>query len=203
LVGTAEVAEVGEEAGAVLSGDRLGVELDAPLGAVAVFDGHWDSVAGGCLAQGARQWMAQGERVVTDSPERAGDACEERGAVVLDGGDAAVHGLGGLIDPSAFHPAQALQAEADAEQGAVAVADGVGADAEVLWSVRPPGARRDDDVVKIEARQLVPTRLVVADHERLAVVHLCQQLEEVVGEGVVVVDQERAHRVARVGKIPL
>jgi hypothetical protein len=141
--------------------------------------------------------------VVADDLERTGDSGEEACAVVLDRSDAAVHRLRRPLDVAALDPAHPLQPEADAEQRALAVADHLGTDAEILSSVRPAGTRGDDDVVELEPLQLLPALLVVTDDERLASVHLRQQLEEVVGEGVVVVDQQRAHhgmeRKSRIG----
>jgi len=61
----------------MLGGDRLGVELDSPLGAGAVFDRHWDAVAAGDLVQGGRQRLGETERVVADRLKGAGDAGEE------------------------------------------------------------------------------------------------------------------------------
>ena len=55
------------------------------------------------------------------------------------------------------------------------------------------GAGGDDDVVDRQRRQLLPRQLVVADDDRLVATGLAQQVEEVEGERVVVVDQERAH----------
>ena len=93
-------------------------------------------------------------------------------------------------------------AEADAEQRHRRAADRLGADAEVLGAVGPPGPGRDDDVVEVQLRQLRPARLVVADDRRLLAVHLRQQLEEVVGEGVVVVDQQRLQPAPRLPQWP-
>src|SRR4029077_19079263 len=57
----------------------------------------------------------------------------------------------------------------------------------------PARGRRDEDVDDLQARQLLPVRLVVANHDRLVAVPLRQQLEEVVGERVVIVDQQGLH----------
>ena len=84
-------------------------------------------------------------------------------------------------------------AEADPQQRRLAAADRLGADAEIAPPFGPPRPRRDDDVVEAALQQLLPARLVVADDERLPAVLLRQQLEEVVGEGVVVVDQQCQH----------
>ena len=67
-------------------------------------------------------------------------------------------------------------------------------DAEVALALGAPGAGRDHDVVHGQRRELLPRQLVVAHDDRLLAVDLAQQVEEVEGERVVVVDQERAHR---------
>ena len=189
-----EVAEVGEQAAAVLGGDRLGVELDAPLGAGAVGERHRDAVVGpGDLLQLVGQRPGQAERVVAGRLEAGRDAGEERRAGVLDRADPAVQRLRRRHHPAAVGPAEALVAEADAQQRRLAAADRLGADAEVALALGPARPRREDDVVELQPRQLVPARLVVADDDRLPAVHLRQQLEEVVGEGVVVVDQQCQH----------
>src|SRR4051812_7948989 len=106
-----------------------------------------------------------------------------------------------MLHLSPLHQADPLVAEADAEQRLLATADRFGADAEVVFDIRPSRAWGDDDVVELQPRQLLPARLVVAGDDRFSAVHLCQQLEEVVGEGVVVVDQQRLHQAGRIGKI--
>lgn len=104
-----------------------------------------------------------------------------------------VHGLGRPPDHAAVSSDQALMTEADAKQRTVAVSDDLSTYAEVGLPIGLPGAGRDDDVVKAERCQVRPAHLVVAQDEGFLAVHLPQQLEEVVGEGVVVVDQQGLH----------
>src|SRR6185312_3875887 len=96
-------------------------------------------------------------------------------------------------DARAAHPAEALVAEADAEQRRLRLRDRAGADPDVLRAVRSSRTGRDDDVVERQLTQLLPARLVVLVDDRLVAGRLRQQLEEVVGERVVVVDQQRLH----------
>src|SRR5215211_6264894 len=159
-----------------------------------MFDCHRYAAGGGCLAERWWERVLQGERVVAGGFEGAGDIGEEVGAVVLDLHYAAVHRLWRLRHLSPLPPTDALMAEADAEERLFAAADRLGGDAEVSRRVRAPRSRGDDDVVELQALQLIPRRLVIPHHERLHAVHLRQELEEVEGERVVVVDQQRAHR---------
>src|SRR5919202_5645853 len=59
--------------------------------------------------------------------------------------------------------------------------------------LRPAGPGRDHHVVRRQPGELVPRQLVVAHDDRLLPVDLADEMEEVEGVGVVVVDQQRAH----------
>src|ERR1700742_4619712 len=74
-------------------------------------------------------------------------------------------------DGGAESEAEALVAEADAEQGLLAAVDSFGADAEIARVGGVTRTGRKDDVVEAELGQPLPPRLVVADHERLTAVH--------------------------------
>ena len=152
-----EVAEAGQHRPPVLGADRLGMELQAPLRPLAVGDRHQDPVAGpGDALQRRRQRLLDAERVVADDLELARQAGEDARVLVGDGADPAVHRLRGVDDLGAVHRAEALVAEADAEQRHLGVADRVGADAEVLLAVGVAGPRRDHDVVEVAARAPAP-----------------------------------------------
>ncbi|MNC92158.1 hypothetical protein D3C83_85340 [compost metagenome] len=71
--------------------------------------------------------------------------------------------------------------------------DRVRAHTEVSGPLGAAGAGGDDDVVERPALELRPLGAVVSHHDGLLAVHLGQQLEEVEGERVVVVDQQRSH----------
>ena len=188
------VAEVGEQAAAPVGADRLGMELDAPHRPLAVGRAHDDAVGGpGDRLEVLGQRLGDAERVVADDREALGDLREERRVVVVDGAHPAVHDLGRVHHLGAGDVADSLVAEADAEQRHLGVADGVGADAEVLRVVGPAGTGRDHDVVEVAARQLAPGGAVVAHDGGLLAVRLGDQLEQVVRERVVVVDEQRLH----------
>ena len=114
--------------------------------------------------------------------------------VVVDLAEPPVHDLGRVVDRAAGRVGERLVAEADAEHRHLGAPEHVERDADVALVLRAPGAGRDHDVVHGQRRDLLPRQLVVAHDDRLVAVDLAQQVEEVEGERVVVVDQERAHR---------
>jgi hypothetical protein len=100
-----------------------------------------------------------------------------------------------VVDRAAGDVGERLVAEADAEHRHLGALQRVERDADVALAVRAAGAGRDHDVVDAQRGQLLPRQLVVARDDRLVAVDLADQMEEVEGERVVVVDQERAQTV--------
>ena len=141
-----------------------------------------------------RERLAHAQRVVANGAKIARDPGEQPRAVVQHDAEASVHHLGRLHDLRAFNPADALMPEAHSQQRDLGAANQLRAEAEVSGLLGAPRAGRDHDVVEAEAAQLAPVGRIVADHDRLLAVDLRQQLEEVVGEGVVVVDQQALQR---------
>ena len=91
---------------------------------------------------------------------------------------------------AAEHLADRLVAEADAEQRHLFLgggADQVHADAGL---VRRAGAGREHDAGGLQRQRLVDRDLVVAMHDA-ARAEIAQEVDEVVGEAVVVIDQEK------------
>ena len=115
-------------------------------------------------------------------------------AEVLDLAEASVHRASARRDHPAEHVAEALVAEADAEHGDLAEAQDVRADAEVVPALRAARTRREHDRVEVPARQRAPGDHVVVNHDRLLAGDGGEQVKDVVCVGVVVVDQQRAHR---------
>ncbi len=192
VVGQRQVAEVGEQFAAVLAADGLGVELDAPDRQGAVPHAHHDAVLG---PGDGLQHVGQppgGQRVVADHVVRAGQAGEDVGAGVAHRPDPAVHRLRRVDDLAAEQVADALVAEADAEHRQAALQDRAAADAEVPLPVGPAGPGGDHDRVEVLEAELGEVGAVL-HHRRRPAVHLAEQLVEVVGERVVVVDQQGSH----------
>ncbi len=182
---------------AVLGGDRLGVELDAPHRPGAVLDPHHHAVLRpGDLVPLRAHRAGDRQRVVANDREVLRDAGEEAGLVVADAAEAPVHRHRRGADAAVEQVADPLVAEADAEHRDLAVAEDVPADAEVVPAFGPARAGREHDRVEVGAREDPPGDGVVVDHDRLLARGRRQQVEDVVRVGVVVVDQQRPHRAA-------
>src|SRR3954452_9858757 len=97
----------------------------------------------------------------------------------------------GVLDGAARGARELLVAEAHAEDRHADAPQHVERDAGVA---RVLGPGRDHHVVELDRGELLPRQLVVAHDDRLLVVDLAEQMEEVEGVGVVVVDQQRAHQ---------
>src|SRR5215216_32444 len=119
---------------------------------------------------------------------------------MVDRAQPAVHHLGRVVDRAAGDVGERLVAEADTEHRHLGALEHVQRDADVALALGASRARRDHDVVHRQRSELLPRQLVVAHDDRLIAVDLAQQVEEVEGERVVVVDQERAH--ARIYTLP-
>ena len=164
------------------------MELHAVERELAVAHGHH-------LAVGRRRGHLEdvghrrrGERVVAAGQEVRRQAGEDAAPVVGDERRLAVHELARLADLPAEDLDERLVAEAHAERRD---ADGTGAAGSparacILW---PAGARGDDEVGGGELLRLVRGNLVVAADDNLGP-ELAEQVSEVVGERVVVVDQQ-------------
>src|SRR5215218_2189485 len=188
-----EVAEVAQQRAAVLGGDRLGVELDAPQRSRPVLEPHDDVVGRPRRHTQGRRHRADGKRVVAHGREALRDAGEQAAAVVMDLAETPVHDPGRMADDAAGDVGERLMAEADAEHRQLGALEHVQRDPDVALVLRAAGARRDHDVVHGQRHDLLPRQLVVAHDDRFVAVDLTQQVEEVEGERVVVVDQKRAH----------
>ena len=110
----------------------------------------------------------------------------------MDAAGLAVHQLGRAHDAAAEGLADGLMAEANAEQRHLAgkAADHVDADAGILRLAR---TGRDDDAIGLARGDFIERDLVVAAHFEL-LPQLAEVLRQVVGEGVVVIDQQDHRR---------
>ncbi len=194
LAALGELVEVAHQCRAVRRRHRLGVELDAPQRPAPVFDPHHDAVVGPGADVAVGAHAGDRQRVVADHREALRDVGEEAAAFVVDLADPAVHRLRRALHFSVEHLAEPLVTEADAEHRDLAEAQDVVADAEVVPAARRPRPGREHDRVEVPAFQRPPGDRVVVDDDRLLAGDPRQQVEDVVGVGVVVVDQERPHR---------
>src|SRR5947209_4486412 len=190
----AEVQEVGEQPWARAGEHRLGVELHAPVGELAVAQAH----EGVVVRPGQRlQLRRQGalldlQAVVAGGRKRVGQAGEDPLVAVADGGGLAVHQPRRAVDRGAEGDAQGLVAEADPQQGdGSAAADEIEAHARVLGTA---GTGGEDDARGVAGQHGRDALGVVAQDLHLRP-RRRQHLHEVVGEGVVVVDHQD-HRVS-------
>ena len=132
-------------------------------------------------------------RVVAHDLLRRRYAGEQPRAVVEDGGRAAVPGFRGERHRPAAERRDALVSEADTEQRDTAGRDDVAADAEVARNTRCSRPRGDHDVVEPVEVLRTPPGLVVTDDRGLGSADLAEIVGQVVGEGIVVVDEESSH----------
>ncbi len=191
--------EIAQDRRAVLARDGLRMELHAPLRPVPVPHPHHHPVGGGRGdLEGLRQRLGGAQRVIADRGELPRQSGEQVAAVVADPIGIAVPGSGRGGDRPARREHDALMSQADPEQRQIRLLDQPPGDAEIPWHIRPSGTGGDDDVVEVPQRRTVG--LVVAHHDRIDPVHLGDQLEEVVGERVVVVDEQGANRRERAAR---
>src|SRR5947208_5513588 len=186
--------EVAEQPLALGGEDRLGVELHPLHEERAVPDAH-DLVVGGprrALELGRQRRRVDHQRVVARRREALREAREQPAPVVQDGRGLAVHDAPGTHDRAAEGGADRLVPEADAEDGEPAreALDERHRDARLARRAWPG---RDHDAVGAERRHLLQRDGIVAPHVDLGA-ELAQVLDEVVGEGVVVVDHEEPQR---------
>jgi len=182
---------------AVLGEEALGVELDPLDRQFAVAQAHELSPVdrpGGRL-QALRQGIVHHQAVVAGGGERRRQAAEDAAAVVADLAGLAMHQPGRPLDHPAEGLADRLVPEADPEQGRALAGGGADqreADAGLGGRARPG---RDDEVVGLLRHHLLDRAFVIAVDRHLGT-QLPQVLDEVVGEAVIVVDDDQHGRAA-------
>ncbi len=169
---------------------RLRVELDALGGQLAVAGAHHHAAEVGGQLELVGEVGVGDQRVVAAGDHRGRQPGVDRLAVVLDLGVLAVDRLA-LDDLAAEDLDHRLVAEADAEHRRPGLGEGADRLAGDPRLGGRAGAGRDDEAVGAALQQLADLGLVVADHLELGA-ELTQVLDQVVGEGVVVVDDEDA-----------
>lgn len=149
-----------------------------------VIPGH-----GGDL-QAVRESVALHQQgVITGGCEGLRQVFEDGLAAVLDDGGLAMHQAPGADDIAAEDMADALMAQADAEDRR-ALAKGLDDVATDACLLRRAGAGGHADVVRLHLGDLLQRDLVIAMDLHLGP-HLAEVLDEVVGEGVVIVDDQQ------------
>ena len=188
------VEKVGEESRAVLGADGFGVELHPFDGQFPVTQAH-DFPVGG--AGGDFQFIGHGggvdgEGVVAGESAGVGQVAQHAFAVHFDGFHFAVDDGLGLDDFAAEHFGEALVAQADTEDGYSAGEgfDGGVGDARVRGGSR---SRGDDEALGLEGLEFGNGDFPAAEnpHFPAGIVFddAAHHLVDVVGEGIVVVDQ--------------
>src|SRR3984885_3969526 len=189
--------EAGDDRCPVRGQDRLGVELDALDRAGAVADGHRDPVGPRRDRQFRRQrGLVDDERVVEGRLEGVRQARQDAVAVVRHRVRLAVDRARRLDHPGAERGADRLGTQADAEQRDARLrAGGHRGDADPRLG-RGTGSRRDHHARRPGGDDLGRGHLVVPD-DLDARPRGAQEVSEVPGEGVVVVDEDHERRARR------
>src|ERR1700733_3956073 len=191
--------EAGDDRCPVRGQDRLGVDLDALDRAGAVADGHRDAVSARRDRQFRRQrGLVDDERVVAGRLEGVRQARQDAVAVVRHRVRLAVHRAWRLDHPGAERGADRLVTQADAEQRDASLRAGGHrghADPRLGWGT---GSRRDHHARRPGGDDLGRRHLVVPD-DLDARPRGAQEVSEVPGEGVVVVDEDHERRAPRGG----
>src|SRR5687767_13430118 len=184
--------EVGQHQLAVFGQDRFGVELDALDRQFFVTQAHYQAVGrfGRDLKGIGKRVAFYHKRVIAAGVEIAVDPRKKRSAVVFDDDRLAVDGRGPADDTAAEMLADGLVAETDAEDRhppRKAVDHGQG-DAGPVGRTR---AGRDKDPFGAQAvLDLVDSYRVVPEDLHLGT-QFTQVLDEVIGERVVIIDDEQ------------
>ena len=189
------VEEVADHLVAALGEDAFGMELDALNGEGAMAQAHNHGVpiavfggAGGDGQFAGERALGHDERVIAGAGERGGQIVEDALAVVIDGAGFAVHEMGGADDLAAEGLADGLVAETDAEDGHFSghVANERDENAGLAGCT---GAGREQNALGPQSFHLLDGQLVVAIDLDLCA-QFAQVLDQVVGERVVVVEDE-------------
>jgi hypothetical protein len=184
----------------VLGEEALGVELHADNGQFPVADGHDFLLAAGGFSPSRNDEVGvqcigpDDEAVIARGGQWIGEALENPLVVVVDLVGLAVHQPFGPHDDAARRLANGLMAEADAEERDLAheFLDALDGDA---GFGRCAGAGGDDQMAWFLSSNLVRGDLVVpVNFDLQTIVDLPQPLDKVVGEGVVVIDEQNHGR---------
>src|SRR5579872_4418502 len=185
-----ELDEVREQRVSALGRDALGVELHAVDRPLPVHHTHDDAVVGLGVdpERGGQALPLHHQRVIARRLERAAiEPVEQAGAVMADAAQLAMHRHRCPHHLAAESLADRLVAETHAEQGDVpGAAHELEADAGVIGIAR---ARRDHDALRPHRKRLIDAQRIIPPHHHLGT-ELAQVMPEVVGEAVVVIDEQ-------------
>ena len=158
-------------------------------------EGHDLAAIGAGNDFGGRRARGYDQRVVTARHKRVRQIGEKARGIMMDGGGDAVHGFCCAGDDGAERLADALVAEANAEDR-----DFAGKSADNIERgaclVRAAGAGREDDRVRREACEFSGIDRVIAAHDDV-LAQLAEGTGDVEDEGVVIVDNQD-HGVQRI-----
>ena len=185
--------EVRQQPLALVGQHRLGMELDALGGQLAVADAHHDAAAAGGDLEAGGDVLVDHQRVVAPDGQRRGQAREDRAAVVLDRRGLAVDGQM-ADDRAAEGLRERLVAQAHPEgrhAGLREAAHRPRPRCRPRWACTARARRRRGRSSRASSSSTVGA---VVAHDLELAAQLAQVLDEVVGERVVVVDDEHAPR---------
>src|SRR5262245_4204760 len=185
--------EVGEQRMAMLGGDAFGMELHAMHRVPLVRQPHDQSLAGGGDDEIVGQTVAINDQgMIARHLELLRQRLEHAGADVANGRELAMHRLRRAHDAATIGLANGLMAEAHAEDWNRRAhrSDQLQADAGLVWRAR---TGRQYDALGCQLKHIGDGNLVVAV-DLTARPKLAQEVDEIVGKAVVVIDQHQHRR---------
>src|ERR1700722_684352 len=195
-----EHQEILQQVVAAGRGDAFGMELHAIDRTLAVGQAHDEAVLGlGGHAQRFGQVLAlDDQRMVARRRKRIGQVLEYARAAMADLGNFSVHRRFGAHHLAAESLADRLVAETDAEDGHM---PGLGyqlqADAGMVGIAR---SGRDDDALRLQRQGRFDGERVVP-FDRYLGAELAQVVPQVIGEAVVVIDQQEHKKASRKARL--
>ena len=171
------------------------MELNAPLWPFTVRQTHYQPILGpGRLHERWRQRTRRQQRMIPCRLERRRHPVKKRiSSRVMNLGRASVVRRRSAHDRSACQRGDALMPEANPEQRHVGVKDCIPRYAEICLAFRPPRPGRYHDVVEPAFAQLFPRNLIVSYHHGSFVGEVREDVNEVVGKRIIVVDHKSLH----------
>ena len=98
-----------------------------------------------------------------------------------------------LFHAAAIQTGNSLMAKTHPEDRHIGMQNRIARYSEIPLAIGAPRPRRDDDVIELQLPDLLPARLIVSHDNGILARDLCDQMGEVEGERIVVVDYERGH----------